>query len=116
MRHEDMVRIRHILDAAGKAGEFTRGRTREDLDHDEMLALALVHLLEVVGEAASGVSVDLRNEHPDIPWKKMVGLRNRLIHGYFDVNLDTVWDTIISDLPPLIADLERILPPDADGL
>ena len=107
----DEIRVRHIIDAARKALEFSLGRTRKDLDADEMLSLALVRLLEVVGEAAAGISADYQGEHGRVPWKKMTGLRNRLIHGYYDVNMDIVWDTIIEDLPPLVEALEELLPP-----
>lgn len=75
-----------------------------------MLAISLVHLLGIVGEAANCVSADFREQHPHIPWKKMIELRNRLIHGYFDINLDIVWDTVLEDLPPLIAAIEKIIP------
>ncbi len=111
MQRDDTVCIKHVLDAARKAVEFSKGRNRRDLDSDEKLALSLVHLLEIIGEAASGVSEDYRKEHPGVPWKNMIGLRNRLIHGYFDVNYDIVWDTVVSDLPPLITEMEKLLPP-----
>ena len=78
-----------------------------------MLAITLVHLLGIVGEAANYVSADFREQHPHIPWKKMIKLRNRLIHGYFDINLDIVWDTVLEDIPPLVADLEKIIPHEA---
>lgn len=64
-----------------------------------MLALSLVRLLEIIGEAANNVSEGFRSEHPDIPWRKVVGIRKRLIHGYFDLDLDIVWDTVRKDLP-----------------
>ncbi len=72
-----------------------------------MLSLALVRLLEVIGEAARGISPEFREKHAKIPWKQMMGMRNRLIHGYYDINLDIVWETITKDLPPLIAQLEK---------
>jgi len=115
MQRDDIVCVRHILDAARKAMDFTQNRVRGDLEVDEMLSLSLVRLLEIVGEAANGVSADFQKKHPHIPWKKMVGLRNRLIHGYFDVNLDIVWDTIVEDLPPLVADLEKIITKEEQG-
>jgi uncharacterized protein with HEPN domain len=68
-----------------------------------------VRLLEVIGEAARGVSPEFRNSHPDLPWKNMVGMRDRLIHGYYDINLDVVWKTVTEDLPPLISQLEEII-------
>jgi len=110
MQHDDIIRILHVLEAARKALHFVENRTRNDLDREEMLAISLVRLLEIVGEAANCVSADFREQHPHIPWKKMIELRNRLIHGYFDINLDIVWDTVLEDLPPLVADLEKIVP------
>lgn len=87
MQRDDTVYIQNILDAARKAISFVQNKTRE-VDADEMLALSLVRLLEVIGEAATNVSADFQDNHPKIPWKKMIGMRNRLIHGYFDINLD----------------------------
>ena len=110
MQHDDETRIRHILDAARKAQDFASSRKREDLEEDEMLSLSLVRLLEIIGEAAGDISEEYRTKHPDIPWRKMVGLRNRLMHGYFDIDLDIVWDTVLGDLPPLILALEKLVP------
>ncbi|MHC4521805.1 MAG: HepT-like ribonuclease domain-containing protein [Planctomycetota bacterium] len=84
------------------------GQQRSDLDTDRKLCLSLIHLLEIIGEAARGVSAQVRQDHPDVPWKKMMGMRGRLIHGYFDVNLDVVWQTIGEDLPALLAQLEKL--------
>jgi uncharacterized protein with HEPN domain len=109
MQRDDETRIRHILDAARKAHDFASGRKRADLEKDEMLALSLVRLLEIIGEAAGDISDEYRSKHPDVPWRKMVGLRNRLIHGYFDIDLDIVWDTVMGDLPPLILALEKLV-------
>ena len=110
MQRDDIVYVQHILDAARKAISFSKERKREDLDTDEMFALSLVRLLEIIGEAASSVSANFRNKHPCIPWKKMIGMRNRLVHGYFDINLDIVWDTIMEDLPPLVRNMEKVVP------
>lgn len=110
-KHEDAVRLRHMLDAARKATMFTQGRTRQDLDTDEQAALAIVRLLEIIGEAARGLSQDFRQSHSDIPWKDIIGTRDRLIHGYFDVDLDIVWQIVTADLPQLILEWERIIIP-----
>ena len=75
-----------------------------------MLALALVRLLEIIGEAANCISPAFSARNQDIPWKKMIGMRNRLIHGYFDINYDVVWDTAINDIPDLKNLLEKSLP------
>ena len=74
-----------------------------------MLALALVKCIEIIGEAASKIDSGIQSSHPDIPWADIVGMRNRLIHAYFDIDFERVCDTIAADLPPLIAKLERIL-------
>jgi len=109
MFEDDSVRIRHILDAAREAVAFSQGRSRADLDTDHKLNLSLVRLLEIIGEAARGISSEFREAHPDLPWKSMIGMRDRLIHAYFDVNLDVVWETVTEDLPSLIAKLEKIV-------
>jgi len=97
-----------MIDAIRKAIDFTEGKNRLDLERDEMLALSLVRLLEVIGEAANNTSEEFRSKHPKIPWRNMVGIRNRLIHGYFDVDLGIVWDTVIRDLPSVLTDLESL--------
>lgn len=112
MSNPDLIRLRHILDAARKATRFAEGRSREDLDTDEMLNLSLVRLLEIIGEAARAVSPAFREAHQEIVWRKMVGMRDRLIHGYFDVNLDVVWETVTEDLPGLIVALEKFVSPE----
>jgi uncharacterized protein with HEPN domain len=109
MLGNDLVRIRHTLDAAREAIVFCQGRSREDLKTDRMLNLSLVRLLEIIGEAARGVSEACRSIHPEIPWKSMAGMRDRLVHGYFDVDLDIVWETVEKDLPSLVSRLEKIL-------
>ena len=91
---DPVARLHHMLDAARKARQFTQGRTRADLDTDEMFALAFVRLLEVIGEAANAVTDEIRKRAPQIPWKEIGGTRNRLVHGYFDVDLDIVWEIV----------------------
>ena len=109
MLKNDEIRARHMLDAAREAVAFAAGRSRKDLEADRMLVLAIVKCVEMIGEAAARVSEKTRVDHPDIPWQDIVGMRNRLIHAYFDINLDIVWSTITSDLPALIAGLEKML-------
>ena len=106
---DDIVRLRHMLDAACKAVELTERSKRGDLDKDEKLALALVRLLEVLGEAAKSVSDQCRQQYLEIPWRQIAGTRDRLIHGYFDVDLDIVWKIISSDLPSLVQQLQNAL-------
>lgn len=104
----DSVRLKHILDAANEAVLLCEGRDRRELDTDRMLNLSLVRLLEIIGEAAAGISDPMKESYPHIPWHQMTSMRNRLIHGYFDINLDVVWQTIKMDLPALIDQLRNI--------
>ena len=98
-----------MLDAASEAQEFVAGKTRSDLDADRKLTLSLVKSIEIIGEAATKVTEEARSECPSIPWQDITAMRNRLIHAYFDINLDVVWDTIFEELPPLIKALEATL-------
>jgi len=106
---DDLIRIRHMLDAAKEAADFAQGKTKADLQDNRMLLLALVRSLEVIGEAASKVSEPFRHIFPEIAWADAVGMRNRLIHAYFDISLGIIWRTVQEDLPPLISALEGIL-------
>lgn len=107
---EDVVRMHHILDAAKEAVLFAQNKTRKSLDKNRMLVLSLVKDVEIIGEAATSVSKECREKYPEIPWRSLIGMRNRLIHAYFDINLDVVWQTVTEDLPTLIAALEKIPP------
>ncbi len=80
---------------------FIAGKNREDLNADRMLALALVRSIEIIREAGARVSEEGRSGVPEVPWREIVAMRNRLIHAYFDVDLDLVWRTVGEDLPPL---------------
>ncbi len=110
---DDRVRLRHMLDAAQSAVRFTGGHCREDLDTDEMLSFALLRALEIIGEADAHVSQAARDALPQLAWREIVGMRHRLIHGYFDVDLDRVWDTVTHSVPDLLEQLEAI--PEADA-
>ncbi len=112
MRKDDLIRLRHMLDAAREAALFARGKTRSSLETNRMLILSIVKDLEIIGEAASKMTNETREEFPQIPWMNIISMRNRLIHAYFDINLDIVWKTVVEDLPPLIAELEKIAPDD----
>ena len=112
MPKSDRIRLLHMIDAARKAMAFVQDRGREDLDRNEMLSLALVRLLEIIGEATKGVSQSFRDQHPRIPWKQIAGTRDRLIHGYDEVDLDIVWQIVEEDLPRLLRELETIVPPE----
>lgn len=111
MQHhkDDIIRLRHILEYAQKAIEFNRGRNRVDLDNDEMLAMATIHAIEIIGEAVRTISEEFRERYVEIPWDLIVGTRNRLAHGYIDVDLDIIWTILTRDLIALIKELNRIL-------
>ena len=109
MPKDDVVRLRHMLDAACEALAFVHGKERRDLDRDRMLVLALVRCVEIIGEAASHVTAGTQARHSSVPWADIVGMRNRLVHAYYDVDLNRVWDTIKDDLPPLVTELKRIV-------
>lgn len=106
---DDRVRLMHMLDAAREALQYVGGRSRGDLDKDGMLARALVNCLAVIGEAASRVTQETRSVAASIPWAQIVGMRNRLIHAYFDIDQDEVWRTVAEDLPSLVNLLQTTL-------
>ena len=83
-----------MLDAAEEALRFAGGRTGEDLNDDRMLTLACTRLLEVIGHAASQVSTEPRDRYSQVPWDPMTGMRNRLVHAYYDINLDVPWESL----------------------
>ena len=101
----DRVRLLHMLEHAREAIRLVEGRTRPDLATERVLSLALVRLLEIVGEAAAKVSPEARTRFPTIPWSEIVSLRNRLIHGYDSVDFDILWHIIERDLPALVHEL-----------
>ena len=107
MPPSDVVRLRHMLDAAREAITFGAGRLPNDLARDRVLTLALIKCIEIIGEAAAKVSAETRASTPQIPWSDIIAMRNRLIHAYFDVDVNRVSDTLANDLPPLIALLDK---------
>ena len=109
LRHNRHLPLRHMLDHAREASALVQGKSRADLDSDRLLEPALVRLLEIVGEAASRVPGDDCARYPEIPWSQIVGLRNRLIHGYDAVDLDILWQIVEHDIRLLISALETIL-------
>ena len=108
-QRDGRVRLRHMLDHSREAAALISGRSLADLYADRQLNLALVRLLEIVGEAASRTTEEERQLCPSVPWSQIVGLRNRLIHGYDSVDFDVLWGVVTEDLPKLIAELENCL-------
>ena len=108
MRRDDAVRFRHMLDASREAISFAEGKNRSELDVDRKLTLALVKSIEIIGEAASKISAECREDHSHIPWANIISMRNRLIHAYFEIDLDILWKTVTEDIPSLLKELEKI--------
>jgi uncharacterized protein with HEPN domain len=98
-----------MIDAAEEIVASCRDRSRADLERDHIFVLGVVKCLEIVGEAAARVGEETQSASPDVPWGQIVGMRNRLVHAYFDINLDQVWKTVEGDLVPLIGSLRRLL-------
>jgi uncharacterized protein with HEPN domain len=109
-RRNSRIALQQMLAYAREAVDLCAGKTRTDLDRDRVLELALTRLLEIIGEAANRVPAAEQPDFPDIPWPQIIGLRNRLIHGYDAVDLDIVWQIVQQDLPPLITALQNTVP------
>lgn len=109
MPPDDAIRIRHLIEAAETAMRFADGRSRADLDDDEMLRLALTKLVEIVGEAAKQVTDATKAAHPAVPWSAAARMRDRLVHHYFDIDIDVLWATVEEDLPAVVRAL-RVAP------
>ncbi len=108
-RHDDEVSLRDMLSHACEAVELLGGSTCEDLERDRVRQLALTRLVEIVGEAANRVSEATQQQCPAIPWPQIIGMHNRLVHGYDVIDWALLWDTVTTDLPPLIQALRQSL-------
>ncbi|MGB7570429.1 MAG: DUF86 domain-containing protein [Methanothrix sp.] len=109
MKKDDTVYLRHIIDAFLQIERYTNGVTYEEFLSNSLLQDAVIRQLEVMGEAARNLSADLQNEYLAIPWRQMISLRNRMIHAYFNVNLQIIWEIIQGDIPNLKQDMMRVL-------
>jgi uncharacterized protein with HEPN domain len=106
----DTVYLGHMLDSARSAIDKLSGKSRAEFDADETLRLALVHLIQIIGEAARRVSEPTRLAHPEVPWHQIIGMRHRVVHDYFSVDYDIVWRVVTHDLPPLAQALAPHVP------
>ena len=109
MLPEDRIRLQHIVLEIQEASSFAEGISFEEFVEDRKTVKAIIRSIEVIGEAAAKVSENIRTQHPDIPWKQIIGMRNHLIHAYFDIDFKTVWKTVKDNLPPLLKRLQSIL-------
>ena len=103
------MRIEDILDAIGRIQDYTRGMTFEAFSHDRKTIDAVVRNITIIGEAAGNVPSPVAEQHGEIPWRQMRDFRNVVVHAYFGVDLKVLWDTVRTDLPPLVDPLRRLL-------
>ena len=101
--------IQDILDAIKDVRDFTKGMKFEEFIEDRKTINAVVRSLEVIGEATKKIPNDMRTEYPDIPWKRMAGMRDKLIHDYFGVDLEIVWEVVKTELPPIEPLIQRVI-------
>lgn len=99
-----------IVLAGREAQEFTRNVTEEDFCNNRLLQHAVMRLIQIMGEAARNLSPEFKQAHPEVPWLAIVGMRNRLVHEYFRIIPDKVWQVVVKDLPGLIASIEPLVP------
>ena len=109
MKKDDTVFLKHILDAINLIEEYLKDKSYEEFKDNRMLQDAVIREIEIIGEAAKNLSKEFRNKHSDIPWRQIAGMRDKLIHGYFGVDLDAIWDTATMDVPSLKERLQEIL-------
>ena len=108
-RRRDRLRLQHMLDACDAVIQFMSGKAEEDLVTDKLLVSGVTRQIEIIGEAANMLTTELRSEHPEVPWKQIIGMRHKIIHEYFAVQTDTVWDVVKNDVPVLRGQLVAIL-------
>ena len=109
MKREFLDYVEDVIEAMSNSEEFVRGMKYEEFTRDQKTIYAVVRALEIIGEAVRKIPASVRNRYPEIPWKNMAGMRDKLIHEYFGVNLRIVWDAVQKDIPPLKPFFEKIL-------
>ena len=111
MNDRDELRLRHMRDAAANALHFAEGTQRINIEEDLLLAYAIIHAIQIIGEAASQITTETQSHHPEIEWQSIIGMRHRVVHGYDNINYGVVWQVLQEKLSPLIRQLDAILPP-----
>jgi len=106
---EDIVYLKHILDAISQIEEYVGDVEYEDFMLNRLIQDGVIRQLEILGEATKRLSNEIREKYPDVPWKDMAGMRDKLIHGYFGVDITAVWDTVKKDIPSLKNEIENIV-------
>lgn len=108
-RHDDQVTLRQMVDYVEEAVNLFRHRSKRDLESDRIVFLASLKLVENVGEAATRISKSMTELHSDIPWREIIGTRNRLIHGYDDIDVDILWEILSADFPALLPKIKALI-------
>lgn len=109
MTKDDIVYLNHIMDSISKIEDFTEDLDENEFNESELVQAAVIRHIEIIGEATKQLSDETRKKHPRIPWTDIAGMRDKLIHGYFGVDIDAVWDTVKKDIPKLKDDVKKIL-------
>ena len=109
MKRDDTVYLHHILDAIALIDDYAKGMSENQFLSNSMARDAVIRQIEIIGEAARNISEDFREKHSNLPWGKMTGIRNKIIHEYFNINSAIVWDTLQDDLPILKRSIKKIL-------
>jgi uncharacterized protein with HEPN domain len=109
MARDDRLTLELMLDTANRLRALARERGRAAFEADDVLQLATLHLIQRLGESASRLSAEFRADHPEFPWAEMIGMRNRIVHGYDDLDPDIIWRVAAEDVEPVVAALERAL-------
>lgn len=109
MQRKDEIRLQHIFDEANEVLRFVKGYSFDDFKNDSKTIHAVLRAIEIIGEAAAKISPEYKNLYPQVPWDQIVGMRNHLVHVYFDVDYETVWKTLQDDIPRLIKLVKEIL-------
>lgn len=108
MKKEPLIFIEHILESIGDIESFSKGLSKDELKKDKVKQYAIIRAIEVIGEAVRNLPFDIRNKYSEVPWKEIVGMRDKLMHHYFGVNLETVWKTVKEDIPVLKKQIQKI--------